>query len=141
MQTRLSIDVNSEELSEQIKEFLETKLYHIAKGNVSNLIDNKYKGIIEEKIDDIIDKRILKGDPDAVVNAFNKKVEKIASDCLYDKYYVRITDMTKQVITETVTKFLEQEDFKKYIDKCIDDYIRSETYKALKDKVDRMMNA
>lgn len=141
MKTRLSIDVNSEELTEQVKEFLETKLYHIAKGNVDTLIDNKYKGIIEGKIDDIIDKRILKGDPDAVVNAFNKKVEKIASDCLYDKYYGRITDATKQVIAETVTKFLEQEDFKKYIDKCIDDYIRSETYKALKDKIDKMMNA
>lgn len=141
MKTRLSIDVNSEELTEQVKEFLETKLYHIAKGNVDTLIDNKYKGIIEGKIDDIIDKRILKGDPDAVVKVFNKTVEKMVASHLYDAWYGRITDMTKQAIEETVTKFLEAEDFKKYIDKSIDDYIRSETYKVLKDKIDKMMNA
>ncbi len=141
MKTRLSIDVNSEELNEQIKEFLETKLYHIAKGNVDKIIDNKYKGTIEEKIDDIINKRILEGNPDAVVKVFNKAVEKIVADRLYDRLFGQITGETKQVIEEAVTKFLEKEDFKKYIDKCIDDYISSETYKALKDKIDKMMNA
>ena len=133
METKLTLKLNDEGLDKELREWVSTKLRHIAKGNVEVLIDDKYRNIITKEIEKELKKQSY---PYSKIESMVKKfVENKVNLFLFDDYREEIRNSVKQMVKEEVEKCFAETNFDELIDKSIKENIESEAYKAAKEKL------
>lgn len=131
---RVSVDINSDELEDEVKNILQTKLYHIAKGNVEKLVkDSQEKEIkkrIEEAIEDNTDKADIKRWVKDTVESWARKE---AHSALYGEPIWGDSELLRKYIDEALKDALAEEckknDLGARIKGYVNEYVKSETLK------------
>ena len=135
MKTRLSIDINSEELESQVKDWVETKLRHLAVGNVESIVDKEYKDIITKQIEKRLKLNDNCGLDEWIKEIVDDFVTRKVRGLLYDDFYEKISGWVKDAVNDTIVKCFNEFNVEETINKSINEYIQSEAYRVAKEKL------
>ncbi len=140
MKTRLSFDIDSKELEAQLKDWVETKLRHLAVGNVESIVKKEYKDIITKQIEMCLDGNVKSFvQREGLANWIKKMVEETVTNkvhsLLYNDFYEKINDWVKVAVNDTVVKCFNEFNVEELINKSISECIQSEAYKVAKEKL------
>lgn len=145
MKTRLNIDIDSNELDEQVKAWLEHKIMHYAKNSVGSVVSEKYAEIIESQIATAIGARdspytarenLEKWAKDTVDDVVRRKVV----NTIYDNYSDSIRKWIKDAVKEAVETCFVKYDIMSLINEVIKAQLESEAFRVAKEKLRGVFN-
>lgn len=129
MKTQFVINVEAKDIDKELKEYISTKLRHIAQSEVDKLIDENLDGNLKKRIDNIVEK----------YNYFDSYAlkEKIREESSQMITTLKIRDCIRECIKERI----EQMDLSPLIEGILRSEIRSNTYAAIREKVFQTLDA
>lgn len=145
MKTRLNIDIDSNELDEQVKAWLEHKILHYAKNSVDSIVSDKYRETIESHIMGALNARyglstarenLEKWAKDTVNDVVKRKVV----NTIYDDYSESIRTWIKDAVNEAVETCFVEYDIMPLINKAIKEQVESEAFRVAKEKLRGVFN-
>lgn len=135
MKTRLNIDIDSEELEAQVKDWVETKLRHLAVGNVESIVAKEYKNIITKQIEKSLKLHERSGLGEWIKEIVDDFVTRKVRTLLYDDFYEKINDWVKVAVKDMTVECFNEFNVEETINKSIGEYIQSEAYRVAKEKL------
>lgn len=136
--TNIRFTINSDELDEQIKELLNKRLQRMAKSYVENMTTELDREALENRFNEILEKRYDKYDyrkEDLIEKAFEETVEKKVRALFWDDKENTFTTDVKKCIEKTVKDYIDSLDFSDIINPLIEEFFIRATANQIKEKV------
>lgn len=138
--TKINITLNSEDLDEQIKDLLNKRLQRMAKSYVENMTTELDREALENRFNEILDKKYNKDDyrnrkEDIIKKAFDDTVEKKVRELFWDDKNSTFTKAVTQHIEKVVQEYIDSLDFSDIINSLVEEFFIRATADKIKEKV------
>lgn len=136
--TNIRFTINSDELDEQIKELINKRLQRMAKSYVENMTTELDREALENRFNEILDKKYSKYDyrkEDLIEQAFEETVDKKVRALFWDDKNSTFTTNVKKYIDKAVQEYIDSLDFSDIINSLIEEYFIRATAGKIKEKV------
>lgn len=132
--------ISSDELDEQIKELLNKRLQRMAKSYVENMTTELDREALENRFNEILDKKYNKDDyrnrkEDIIEKAFEDTVEKKVRALFWDDKESTFTKAVTQHIEKVVQEYIDSLDFSEIINSLIEEFFIRATADKIKEKI------